>query len=249
MFVCAAAVIHQMALVSFEQIVAAAHRIKGHVKHTPLTQSIRLSQMFNSQVFLKLENNQHTGAYKERGACNKLKSLTADEKAAGIFAASAGNHAQGVAYHAGRFNIKSTIFMPVGTPVIKASRTKDYGANVKIIGNNFDEAFDACMEEVNLTKGTLVHPFDDTLVIAGQGTIGLEILDQQSDIDTLIIPVGGGGMISGISIAAKEINPNIRIIGVESSKIPAMQLALKGDLSIQPAVTTIADGINVRRVG
>ena len=141
----------------------------------------------------------------------------------GVYAASAGNHAQGLAYHAGLLGITSTIFMPIGTPLIKVSRTSDYGANVRIVGNNYDEAYEHCVKEVELSKnGTMIHPFDDVFVIAGQGTIGLEILDQQSDIDIIVVPVGGGGMISGIARAVKEINPRIRVIGVESAKIPSM---------------------------
>lgn len=186
------------------------------------------------------------GAYKERGALNKLRSLSLQDREQGVFAASAGNHAQGLAYHAGRLGIKATIFMPIGTPVIKVTRTIDYGANVKIIGNNYDEAFEACTAAVKASNGTLVHPFDDKHVIAGQGTIGLEIMDQAPDVDIIVIPVGGGGMISGISRAVKEINPSVRIIGVEPAKIPSMARAIAGDTSMQPPITTVADGINVR---
>ena len=237
------------ALVSFEQIVAASHRIKGHVKNTPIQFSARLQKMIGAEVYLKLENMQHTGAYKERGALNKLKTLSDKEKKAGVYAASAGNHAQGLAFHSGRLGLKSTIFMPIGTPTIKVSRTQDYGADVKLIGNNYDDAFDACMEEVKRTGGTLVHPFDDPMVIAGQGTMALEMLTQIQDLDVILVPVGGGGMISGIATVCKELNPKIRVIGVEPAKIPTMALAMQGDLSVHAPVTTIADGINVRKVG
>lgn len=241
--------LNMAAAVTFDMIVAAAHRIRGQVQQTPLIQSARLTNILGTQTLLKMENLQHTGAYKERGALNKLKCLTPAEREAGVFAASAGNHAQGLAYHAGRLGIKSTIFMPVGTPVIKVTRTKFYGADIVLTGNSYDEAYMACKEAVKERNGTLVHPFDDKLIIAGQGTIGLEIMSQAPDIDIIVAPVGGGGMISGVAIAAKEINPNIKIVGVEPAKIPSMARAVAGDTSMQPAVTTIADGINVRKVG
>ena len=238
-----------MHLVPFENIVAAAHRIRGHVRMTPLQPSARLSAMLSGEVFMKMENMQHTGAYKERGALNKLLSLTPEQRARGVCAASAGNHAQGLAYHAGRLGITATVFMPLGTPVIKVTRTQEYGAKVKLVGRDFDEAFASCLTHCETEKSTLVHPFDDQLIIAGQGTIGLEMLDQNSKLDTLVVPVGGGGMISGIARAAREINPNIQIIGVEPAKIPSMAKFLAGDTSIHAACTTIADGINVRKVG
>lgn len=156
----------------------------------------------------------------------------------------------GLAFHAGRLGIKSTIFMPTRTPVIKVTRTKDYGATVRLIGDNYDDSYDACIEEVEKVGGTLVHPFDDVTVIAGQGTIGLELMDQVPDIDVVVVPVGGGGMISGVAKAVKQINPNAKIIGVEPARIPSMKRAVvDGDLTPHPATTTIADGINVRRVG
>ena len=156
----------------------------------------------------------------------------------------------GLSFHAGRLGIKSTIFMPKTTPVIKVTRTKEYGADVRLVGDNYDDCFDACMEEVERVGGTLVHPFDDVAVISGQGTIGLELMDQVPDLDVVVVPVGGGGMISGIARAVKQINPRTRIVGVEPARIPSMKRAVvDGDLSPHPAVPTIADGINVRRVG
>jgi len=235
--------------VTLEHIYLAARRLKNQIRHTPFQPSQRLNNLLGAEIFMKMENMQHTGAYKERGALNKLCSLTEEEKSRGVFAASAGNHAQGLAYHAGLQGIHSTIFMPIGTPVIKVTRTKDYGANVQLVGSSFDDAFEACMSHINQHGGTLVHPFDDVHVIAGQGTMGLEIIDQMPDIDVLVIPVGGGGMISGIAKAVKSINPKVRIVGVEPARIPSMARAVHGDVSMQPAVTTIADGINVRKVG
>jgi threonine dehydratase len=156
----------------------------------------------------------------------------------------------GLGYHAGRLGVASTIFMPVKTPTIKVTRTKEYGATVKLIGDTYDDAFEACMEEVKRVNGTLIHPFDDVHVIAGQGTIGLELIDQMSDVDVVVIPVGGGGMISGVGRALKQLNPNVKIVGVEPARIPSMAKAcLEGDMGPLPAVTTIADGINVRKVG
>lgn len=236
--------------VTLEHIYLAARRLKGHVRFTPFQPSQRLKNLVGADVFMKMENMQHTGAYKERGALNKLLSLTPEERARGVLAASAGNHAQGLAYHAGRLGVNSTIFMPLGTPVIKVTRTKDYGAHVELTGTNYDDAFAACLERSNSGTGeVLVHPFDDPTVIAGQGTMALEMLDIQPDLDVLVVPVGGGGMISGIAKVVKQINPNIRIVGVEPAKIPSMALAVSGITDPHAPVTTIADGINVRKVG
>jgi threonine dehydratase len=232
--------------VTLENIFLAARRIKGHVRITPCQPSQRLNKLVGANIFMKMENMQHTGAYKERGALNKLYSLTTEEKSKGVFAASAGNHAQGLAYHAGRLGVDATIYMPLGTPVIKVTRTKSYGANVILTGSSFDDAFDSCMEKVRESNGTLVHPFDDEHIIAGQGTIGLEIIDQLPDVDVVVIPVGGGGMISGISKALKTLKPTIRIVGVQAAKMASMKRAIvDNDFNIMPPVTTIADGINV----
>lgn len=240
-------------IVTFENIVAAAHRIRGHIQTTPCHYSERLTLMAGAgtRVYMKKDNMQHTGSYKERGSLNKLKLLTPEEKQVGVMTASAGNHAQGLAYHAGRLGIKSTIFMAHGTPNIKVARTKFYGGQVVMAGFNYDEAFEACSKAVAENGSVMIPPFDDEAVIAGQGTMGLEILEQVPNVDVIVVPIGGGGLISGISIAAKAINPNIRIVGVEPTKIPTMAIACANNGVIEPheAVTTIADGINVRNVG
>ena len=235
---------HMTSHVTFDSICAAARRIKGHVRTTPLQPSTRMGALLGGEIWLKMENMQHTGAYKERGALNKLLSLTPEQRQRGVCAASAGNHAQGLAYHAGRLGIPATIFMPLGTPVIKVTRTAEYGATVKLTGAGFDDSLAACLDHAAASKSTLIHPFDDAQIIAGQGTIGLEMMDQNRHLDTLVIPVGGGGMISGIAKAAREINPKIRIVGVEPAKIPSMARFLAGDTAMQPACTTIA-GKNV----
>lgn len=192
---------------TLEDIYLAAKRLQGQVRYTACRPSSRISHTVGSKVFLKLENTQYTGSYKERGALNKLMSLTEEEQKKGVCAASAGNHAQGlfiiafvfkfipiflgVAYHAGRLGVKATIFMPVGTPTVKVTRTKFYGAHVVLTGSSFDDAYAACVEHQKKTGETMIHPFDDFDVIAGQGTIGLEIMDQLPDVDVLVIPIGG----------------------------------------------------------
>lgn len=243
---------NQAAVVTFENIVAAAHRLRGHIRLTPCVRSERLSFIAGTHIWMKKDNMQHTGSYKERGSLNKLRSLSTAECAKGVMAASAGNHAQGLAYHAGRLGVKATIFMAHGTPTIKVTRTQFYGATVKMAGYNFDEAYAECAEAVQTSGTTLIHPFDDPVVIAGQGTMGLEILEQAPNTDVIVCPIGGGGLISGIATAAKAINPRITIIGVEPAAIPTMSLMAKhpkGEIEVHPPVTTIADGINVRKVG
>lgn len=231
--------------VLFEHVVAAAHRIRGHVRLTPCDRSERLSKIVGTECFMKLENMQHTGAYKERGALNKLKSLALVDAKKGVVAASAGNHAQAVAYHAGMMGIPATVYMPVGTATIKVARTEEYGAKVHLIGSSYEEAFDAAVD--NLGDQVLLHPFDDSRIISGHGTIGLEILQQAPNIDVIVVPIGGGGLISGIALAAKEINPRVRIVGVEPHGSATMQLATSSGIrDIHPSVITIADGLNVR---
>ena len=209
-----------------------------------------LSRATGQEIFLKLENLQMTGSFKERGALNKIATLTADEAARGVIAASAGNHAQGVAYHATRRGIRAIIVMPLTTPLVKVQATRGFGAEVVLHGANYDEA---CEEATRLCKAegmTFIHPFDDPLVMAGQGTIGLELLEQVPDLQAVVVPTGGGGMLGGIACAVKESNPQVRVIGVQTSRLPSMQQAMEAHhpVTLDPA-TTIADGIAVRRAG
>ena len=228
----------------------AADRIRGSVYHTPCPHSAKLSQATGQQVYLKLENLQMTGAYKERGALNKILQLTPEESRRGVIAASAGNHAQGVAYHATRRGISSTIVMPVTTPLVKVTATQDFGATVILHGANYDEA---CQHALALgaERGmTFVHAFDDIAVIAGQGTIGLELLEQCPQLEAVVVPVGGGGLIAGVACAIKETRPSVKVIGVETARLPSMLLALEQHKPVTiPAASTVADGIAVRRAG
>jgi threonine dehydratase len=209
-----------------------------------------LSKLTGQQVYLKLENLQMTGSFKERGALNKLSLLMPEESARGVVAASAGNHAQGVAYHATRRGVRSIIVMPLATPLVKVTATKDFGGEVILHGANYDEA---CAEasRLCLSEGMVfLHPFDDADVMAGQGTIGLEMLEQIPEMEAIIVPIGGGGLIGGIACAIKELKPSVRVIGVQTSRLPSMLQAVAhhGPITID-AATTIADGIAVRRAG
>ncbi len=237
-------------MINFADIVAARSRLLGNVVRTPLSRSGSLSQFAGGDVRLKLENLQLTGSFKARGALNKLAQLTDDEKRRGVIAASAGNHAQGVAVHATRLGIKATIVMPVGTPLIKVTRTQGYGAEVVLFGENYDDAFAKATELAELHNYVYVHAYDDDMVMAGQGTIGLEILEDFGDVDDVVVPIGGGGLIGGIGIAIKAQRPNVRIIGVEASVLPSMKRALAEGKPVQlPAARTLAEGIAVRLVG
>jgi threonine dehydratase len=234
--------------VTFSRVQAAADLLRGAVIETPCLPAPRLSQLTGAEVFVKYENMQVTGAFKERGALVKLSSLSAEEKARGVIAVSAGNHAQGVAYHAGRLGIPATIVMPVLTPFVKISATRNHGAEVVLAGNTLAEAkeeADRLAAEKNLVW---VHPYDDAHVIHGQGTIGMEMLAQQPDLDVLIVPVGGGGLVAGIATAAKAIKPSVEVIGVETTLYPGMWGAFYGkDVRCEGA--TIAEGIAVRDIG
>src|ERR1700724_3040217 len=237
-------------MVTIRSIQEARERIRGSIVVTPFVHSETFSQLTGNSIFLKLENLQMTGAFKERGALNKILMLTADERRRGVIAASAGNHAQAVAYHAGKRGIKAQICMPLATPLVKVSATRGYGAEVILAGANYDEACEEAVRRSHQFGLTFIHPFDDEAVIAGQGTLGLEMLEQHGDLDALVIPVGGGGLIAGVACAVKEINPKIRVIGVQSSRLASMKAALeKNQIVTLPANKTIADGIAVRSAG
>ncbi|WP_372651593.1 threonine ammonia-lyase [Halobacteriovorax sp.] len=236
-------------MITIKDIEKAQEKIGHQVIKTPCTYSTTLSEHTNCQVFLKLENLQLTGAYKVRGALNRLANLTDEEKAKGVIASSAGNHAQGVALAAKKLGIDATIVMPETTPLSKIQGTKKFGAKVILHGNFYDDAYQKA-QEIQKDKGyTFIHPFNDEDIIAGQGTIGLEIHDALPDLDVLIAPIGGGGLISGVSVALKELNPNIRIIGVEAEQMTAMKSSLEAKKIVEVAkAKTIADGIAVTTV-
>ncbi|MGZ4834219.1 MAG: threonine ammonia-lyase [Terriglobales bacterium] len=236
--------------VTLPDILAAMSRIREAVKVSPCPESETFSQLTGNTVFLKLDSAQKTGSFKERGALNKLLLLSDAARARGVIAASAGNHAQGIAYHAGKLGIRATICMPLATPLIKVSATRSYGAEVVLHGTNYDEAYEEALRLSREDQLTFVHAFDDDDVIAGQGTIALELLEQHADLDMIIVPIGGGGLIGGIGCAVKEINSKVRIVGVQTSRLPSMKVALAEGkpVTLNPAIT-IADGIAVRRAG
>jgi threonine dehydratase len=237
-------------MITLADIRTARKTIGDSVFLSPCAYSETFSRRTGNKIFFKLENLQMTGSFKERGAVNKLSSLTAEERQRGVITASAGNHAQGVAYHATRLGIRSKICMPIGTPLIKISSTKSYGAEVILFGNNFDEASEEAERLRKAENLTFVHAFDDDAIIAGQGTIGLELLEQQPDLEAIVVPVGGGGLIGGIACAVKETNPRIKIVGVETARIPSMKAALAAHAPVTlPPAATIGDGIAVRRAG
>jgi threonine dehydratase len=237
-------------MVTLQDIEAARRRIRDHVFLSPCSRSEYFSRVLDADVFLKLENLQRTGSFKERGALNKLLQLSEDERRRGVICASAGNHAQGVSYHAGRLGIPATIVMPEASPLIKVSSTRSHGARVILHGANFDEALAEARRIREAENLVFVHPFDDPAIIAGQGSIGLELLEQNPALDTVVVPIGGGGLISGIACAIKEVNPRVRVIGVESEAVPKMEAALTAGQPIQlEPGRTIADGIAVRRAG
>ncbi len=229
---------------------AARARLAGIIAETPCPYSETLSAITGARVFVKLENLQMTGSFKERGAANLLRQLSPDECDRGVVAASAGNHGLGVAFHAAKLGISAVITMPEWAPLAKVTAARRYGAEVILHGENFEEAH-ARAREIEIARGLVfVHPFDDPRVIAGQGTIGLELLAQVPDLDAVLVPVGGGGLIGGVATAIKAERPAVKVIGVQAREIAAMQAALAGDARDRlPAATTIADGIAVRRVG
>ncbi len=237
-------------MLTIQAIREARERIRDSIYLSPFVRSETFSQLTGNSIFFKLDNLQMTGAFKERGALNKILLLSEDEKRRGVIAASAGNHAQAVAYHATKRGITAEICMPLTTPITKVSATRGYGAEVVLVGANYDEACHEAMRRCHQRGLTFIHPFDDEAVIAGQGTIGLEMLEVQRDLDAVIIPVGGGGLIAGVGCAIKETNPKIKVIGVETSKLAPLKAAMeKHRLVTVPAGKTIADGIAVRRAG
>jgi threonine dehydratase len=233
---------------TFDQIRETAERLRGNVPVTPCVRSQTLSRIAGAEVFLKFENHQFTASFKERGALNKLLSLSASGRRRGVIAVSAGNHAQGVAYHAKRLGISAIIVMPRHTPTVKVEHTKAYGAEVILRGDTFEAASDFTRALAKKLKLTLVHPYDDLQVMAGQGTVALEMLAQQPDLQTLLVPVGGGGLIAGIAVAAKKINPRIEIIGVQSENFPAMAGWLRRK-AVKCGRFTVAEGIAVKSPG
>ena len=234
--------------VSLADVRAAAARIKGAVVHTPCLRSETLSRIAKADVWIKFENLQFTASFKERGALNTLLQLTNEERRRGVIAMSAGNHAQGVAYHAGRLGIPATIVMPSFTPNTKVKHTRGHGARVILIGDTLAEAAAEAHRLADAEKLVFVHPYDDARIIAGQGTIALEMLADAPEIDTLVVPVGGGGMLAGCAVAARGLKPDVRMIGVESAGYSAMRQLLAGE-PVTVGGDTIAEGIAVRDIG
>ena len=234
--------------VTLQDVQAAAARIAGAVVHTPCLRSETLSRIAKADIWVKFENLQFTASFKERGALNTLLQLTPDERKRGVIAMSAGNHAQGVAYHAGRLGIPATIVMPSFTPNTKVSHTRGHGARVILTGNTLAEAATEARRLAETEQLVFVHPYDDPRIIAGQGTIALEMLQDAPELDTLVIPVGGGGMIAGCAVAARGLKPDLKVIGVESSNYSAMRQLLAGEL-VTAGGDTIAEGIAVRDIG
>ena len=237
-------------MVTLEDVQAARERIRDALYLSPCARTETLSRVTGTQAFLKLDNLQMTGAYKERGALNKLLTLGEPERARGLIAASAGNHAQAVAYHAGRLGVLATIVMPETTPIMKVANTRSHGARVVLFGSSFDEAYSEARRMEREEGLTFVHPFDDEVVIAGQGTLGLEVVEQVPGLDAVLVPVGGGGLISGVAVAVKALSPRVKVIGVEAEVLPCMQAAVEaGELVTLAAASTLADGIAVKRAG
>ena len=235
-------------MLELADIQQAAERVHGQVLETPCVESRTLSQLTGTQLFLKMENLQFTASFKERGACNKLAQLSASERARGVVAMSAGNHAQGVAYHAQRLSLRAVIVMPRFTPGVKVERTRGFGAEVVLHGDTLEQARAHAFELAAAQNLTFVHPYDDEAIVAGQGTVGLEMLQAVPDLDVLVIAIGGGGLIGGIATAAKALKPGIEVVGVQTARFPAMFNAIKGTHHPQ-GTSTIAEGIAVGTPG
>lgn len=235
-------------MLSLDKIYHAKYQLKGIIRQTDMIHAYGISE--EGDVYLKTENLQTTGSFKLRGAFYKISQLTDEERAKGIVACSAGNHAQGVALAAKKFGAEATIFMPDSAPISKIEATKSYGAKVVLAGGTYDDAYKACLDYRDAHDMTFIHPFNDPHVISGQGTIGLEILKQLPQVDNVILPVGGGGLLAGVAFAIKQLNPRIRIIGVEPKNAASMKLSLeKGKITSLPTVNTFADGIAVKVPG
>jgi threonine dehydratase len=241
---------HPNLCISLADVLAARERLRGSIYESPCPHSIMLSALTGQQVYLKLENLQMTGSFKERGALNRIALLTPEQAARGVIAASAGNHAQGVAYHATRRGIRALIVMPLTTPLVKVTATRNFGAEVLLHGASYDEAYLEAVRLCDEQQLTFIHPFDDPAVMAGQGAIGLELLEQVPQLEAVVVPIGGGGLIGGIACAIKESRPQVRVVGVQTTRLPSMQAAIQAHhpVTVDPA-TTIADGIAVRRAG
>ena len=235
-------------MIQLNDIQTAAARLQGQLLRTPCVASRTLSDITGAQVFLKFENLQFTASFKERGACNKLAQLSAEERQRGVIAMSAGNHAQGVAYHAQRLGLRAVIVMPRFTPGVKVERTRGFGAEIVLHGDTLDEARAHALALAEQQQLVFVHPYDDADIVAGQGTVALEMLQDVPDLDTLVVSVGGGGLIAGMATAAKAIKPDIEIIGVQASRFPAMYNAIKGTHHPQGS-SSIAEGIAVGTPG
>jgi len=235
---------------AFDAILAAKDRLQGHIERTPCRHSRTLSEITGADVWVKFENLQFTAAYKERGALNKLLQLTEAEKKRGVIAASAGNHSQGLAYHAARLGIPVTIVMPRGTPFVKVQQTRAHGAEVVIEGEGYDEASAVAQRLREERDLVFVHPFNDLDVMAGQGTVALEMLEDVPELEVLPVPIGGGGLIAGMSTAAKHIKPSIQIIGLEPAMYPSFTARMRGvNAGASSGGATIAEGIAVKQVG
>jgi threonine dehydratase len=237
-------------MVTFVDVEEARERIKEQIYLSPLPYSETISRMTGNRVFFKLENLQMTGSFKERGALNRLLTLSAEERNRGVIAASAGNHGMALAFHSHRLDIAATIVMPVFAPLIKVSRVRQYGAQTVLCGDDYDSALTEALRQSQERSLTFVSAYNDPWIVAGQGTIGLELHEQNPDLDAVIVPVGGGGLIAGIALVLKTLNPRIKIIGVQSEAVPSMKSALADGAPVRlPPATTIADGIAVRCVG
>lgn len=237
-------------MITLDDIRTARERIRGEVVLTPCTRSLAFDDLVGGQLHFKFENLQRTGSFKDRGALNRLRRMNAEERSRGVVTASAGNHAQAVAFHAGRLGIPATVVMPENSPLIKAANTRRFGAKVILKGPSFASAMEEATRIRDEEGRLLIHAYDDEAVIAGQGTIGLEILEQVPEVDTIVVPLGGGGCIGGIAVAVKSLKPAVRIIGVEAEAAPSARLSLDaGEIVAVEAGRTLADGIAIKRVG